>query len=195
MALPCFLPDERELAGQLRALLAERGLDAAPEAFAWLEANLGGDRALTRGEIEKLALYLADAPEPAGRRSPTSRPWSATARPSGSTTRSTPPCAATGQRSTRALDRLLAEGEAPQRVVRATAGFLLRALAAAGRGGGRRQRRGGDRGRPGRRSISASEPLIGAAVRRWSGDALVDGAGAAAGGRAALPAAPGRPRR
>ena len=42
------------------------GSRAAPDAVAYLESHLGGDRGVTRAEIAKLALYLADRPGPAG---------------------------------------------------------------------------------------------------------------------------------
>ena len=35
--------------------------EASPEALAYLAANLGGDRQLTRRELEKLVLYKGDA--------------------------------------------------------------------------------------------------------------------------------------
>ena len=46
----------------VRSLLAEHGLEAEPDALAYLQTHLGGDRAVTRAEIAKLALYLADQP-------------------------------------------------------------------------------------------------------------------------------------
>ena len=61
-ALPCYRDEERDLAGLVRALLGRARARADPDAFAHLVANLGGDRAVTRAEIAKLALYLADAP-------------------------------------------------------------------------------------------------------------------------------------
>ena len=51
MALPCYLPDERNLGEQVRGLLAEHRIEAAPDALDHLVANLGGDRALTGLEL------------------------------------------------------------------------------------------------------------------------------------------------
>jgi DNA polymerase-3 subunit delta len=56
-ALPCYRDDARDLPKVIAAMLREAGLSAAPEALAYLTAHLGGDRQLTRREIEKLILY------------------------------------------------------------------------------------------------------------------------------------------
>lgn len=173
MALPCFLPDERQLAEQLKGLLVERGLAATPEAFAWLEANLGGDRALTRSEVEKLDLYLLDAPE---RRVTLADVAAAVGDSSALRLDDAVRAAVSGDRATLdgSLDRLLAEGEAPQRVVRAAAGFLLRVLrlrAEVANGGSVEAAI-----RSARPPIHFSiQPLMVAAVRRWGSDALVEG--------------------
>lgn len=57
-ALACY----RDEAGQLRTLiettLREHGNSAEPAAVDWLMAHLGNDRQITRGELEKLTLYL-----------------------------------------------------------------------------------------------------------------------------------------
>lgn len=57
-ALPCY-PDE---GGGLEAVVHEtlrgHGLTADPDAVAWLVDHLGGDRLLTRSELDKLALYM-----------------------------------------------------------------------------------------------------------------------------------------
>ncbi|MEM7223036.1 MAG: DNA polymerase III subunit delta [Pseudomonadota bacterium] len=57
-ALACYRDEGAALAGVIRAALAEAGLEASPDALAYLAANLGGDRQLTRRELEKLALYM-----------------------------------------------------------------------------------------------------------------------------------------
>ena len=57
--MPCYRDDQRSLSAVIVASLAEAGLEAAPDALAYLAANLGGDRLLTRRELEKLALYMA----------------------------------------------------------------------------------------------------------------------------------------
>lgn len=58
-ALPCYRDDERTVAALVRASLDGHGLTVAPDALRYLVDHLGGDRAVTRGELEKLALYAA----------------------------------------------------------------------------------------------------------------------------------------
>ena len=53
-----LLPDEaRDLEGMVREVLAAAKLHIRPEAKRLLLARLGADRALSRAEMEKLALY------------------------------------------------------------------------------------------------------------------------------------------
>ena len=42
----------------IRGMLTESGVRVDPDALAWLTAQLGGDRASTRSELAKLALYV-----------------------------------------------------------------------------------------------------------------------------------------
>ncbi|MCG8359978.1 MAG: DNA polymerase III subunit delta [Kiloniellales bacterium] len=65
-ALPCYRDDERSLAQLVRETLAAEGLSPSAEALAFLTGHLGGDRQLTRRELEKLVLYKADAPRAPG---------------------------------------------------------------------------------------------------------------------------------
>ncbi len=70
-ALPCYRDDERVLPALIGETLREAGLSAAPDALAYLVANLGGDRMTTRCELEKLLLYMGAGrgePQPARRR-------------------------------------------------------------------------------------------------------------------------------
>ena len=57
-ALACYRDEGAALAGMIRATLGEQGLETSPDALTYLTANLGGDRQLTRRELEKLALYM-----------------------------------------------------------------------------------------------------------------------------------------
>ena len=57
-ALACYRDDERSLAALIRETLGGFGLEATSDALAYLGANLGGDRQLSRRELEKLALYM-----------------------------------------------------------------------------------------------------------------------------------------
>jgi DNA polymerase-3 subunit delta len=56
-ALACYLDDARSLGTVIRVTLREFGHEATPDALAYLGAQLGGDRLLSRRELEKLALY------------------------------------------------------------------------------------------------------------------------------------------
>lgn len=58
VAIACYHDDMRSLPAVVAELLRVNGLSAAPDALAYLLANLGGDRQLTQREIEKLALYM-----------------------------------------------------------------------------------------------------------------------------------------
>jgi len=57
-AVPCYVDDARSLGAVIAEGLAAHGLKAAPDALAFLTANLGADRSVTRSELEKLALYV-----------------------------------------------------------------------------------------------------------------------------------------
>lgn len=56
-AVACFPDEERDISSVIREELTKAKLRIAPDAEDLLVARLGADRALTRGEIEKLALY------------------------------------------------------------------------------------------------------------------------------------------
>jgi DNA polymerase-3 subunit delta len=56
-ALPCYRDEGETLDGLISDHLAGHGLSVTADALAYLSANLGGDRALTRAELDKLALY------------------------------------------------------------------------------------------------------------------------------------------
>lgn len=59
-AVPCYLDDESTLAAVIEDSLRRHGLAIAPDALEFLTGQLGGDRMVTRGEIDKLALYMAE---------------------------------------------------------------------------------------------------------------------------------------
>jgi DNA polymerase-3 subunit delta len=56
-AIPCYADDDQGLDAMVRQALAAAKLDIAPEARRLLVSRLGADRALSRGEIQKLVLY------------------------------------------------------------------------------------------------------------------------------------------
>lgn len=66
-ALPCYRDDGGNLARVVKTTLEADGLRASNEASAYLIAHLGGDRMVTRRELEKLVLYMgprSDAQDP-----------------------------------------------------------------------------------------------------------------------------------
>lgn len=62
-AVPCYTDGARDLDGLLREMLSEAGLTITPQAQEALLGRLGADRALSRGEIEKLILFVGDQRE------------------------------------------------------------------------------------------------------------------------------------
>jgi len=62
MALPCFADEDRTVDQVLEQELAKAGKTIAQDARRALRPRLGGDRLATRGEIEKLLIYVGDAP-------------------------------------------------------------------------------------------------------------------------------------
>lgn len=56
-AIPCFADDERSIGALVDDEVKSAGLSIAPEARALLVSLLGGDRLMTRGEIQKLCLH------------------------------------------------------------------------------------------------------------------------------------------
>ncbi len=59
-AIPCYQDEGQGLETVIRQGLSEAGYDIEPGALAYVAAQLGGDRAQTRSEIEKLVLYKGD---------------------------------------------------------------------------------------------------------------------------------------
>ncbi len=59
-ALPCYGDEGGDLATIIRDALQTHGLRVGGEVLAYLVENLGGDRLVTRRELEKLALLAAD---------------------------------------------------------------------------------------------------------------------------------------
>ncbi len=57
-AVACYLDDDQVLGKVIAEALKGYGLGIAEEALAYLIAHLGGDRGVTRQELEKLALYV-----------------------------------------------------------------------------------------------------------------------------------------
>jgi DNA polymerase-3 subunit delta len=59
-AIPCYLDGPRELGELAREIFAAHKITARSEAMQYLIAHLGGDRGVSRQELEKLALYVGD---------------------------------------------------------------------------------------------------------------------------------------
>ncbi len=59
-AIACYGDDRRALEELAREVLGARGIVVAGEALAYLAEHLGGDRMLSRRELEKLALFVGD---------------------------------------------------------------------------------------------------------------------------------------
>ncbi|HIJ38591.1 MAG TPA: DNA polymerase III subunit delta [Rhodospirillaceae bacterium] len=58
VALPCYADEGSGLESVIHETLRGYGLTAEPDAVAWLAEHLGGDRLMTRSELNKLALYM-----------------------------------------------------------------------------------------------------------------------------------------
>jgi DNA polymerase-3 subunit delta len=59
-AVACYPDGRRELEELVREVMGAHGIAVAGEAMAYLATRLGGDRLLSRGELEKLALFVGD---------------------------------------------------------------------------------------------------------------------------------------
>lgn len=60
VALPCYADEGGGLEAVIHETLRAHKLTAEPDAVAFLAEHLGGDRKLTRSELEKLALYMGE---------------------------------------------------------------------------------------------------------------------------------------
>jgi DNA polymerase III subunit delta len=130
-AIACYREEGQGLAAFVEQELALRGLRAEPDARAWLLEHLGADRGVTRSELDKLALYVVDGTgrADAGPRRVTLDDVAAVVGDSAALGLDDLVHAVTlGQVAVveRCLDRLLGEGEAPVRLVRAQANHVAR---------------------------------------------------------------------
>ena len=66
-AVPCYHDEDRTLRDLVAEILTEAGLRPGPGVVDYVTDQAGGDRALTRREIEKLALFIGAAPGEAPR--------------------------------------------------------------------------------------------------------------------------------
>jgi len=58
VAIPCYADDMRSLPDVIRDTLSKHELTVERDAMALLTQSLGADRSVTRGELDKLALYM-----------------------------------------------------------------------------------------------------------------------------------------
>ena len=122
-AVACFGDDADGLEALATRVLKSHGLAIAPEVLAVLVARLGADRALSRGEIEKLALYAH------GRRHVEADDIEAIVGDASDLRLDRiPQAAASGEAASavRDADRAVASGEGAQAVLLATQRYFLR---------------------------------------------------------------------
>jgi len=122
-AIACYPDEARDLDAVIREVLAAAGLDISSEARQLLASRLGADRALSRGEIEKLALYVS------GRRRIEAEDVDAIVGDAAEQTMDRIIMAAAAGTAGSALaecDRAIASGESPQSIIAAAQRHFLR---------------------------------------------------------------------
>lgn len=123
VAIGCYPLDGNALEQSIGTVLAGLGVPVTPEARTWLAGQLGADQAVTRSELEKLALYvgqggqvdLAAAEQCVGDLAGLSLDDALFAATAGDVAE-----------TDRALELAMAEGTAPVAMLRATLGHLQR---------------------------------------------------------------------
>jgi DNA polymerase III subunit delta len=116
VAIACYPEEGRALEATIRDTLRLTGVTIEPDALSWLSGQLGADRAATRAELEKLALYAG-----AGGRVDLDAAMACTGDLSGLSLDDALFAATAGDVATtdRALELAIAEGAAPVQVLRA----------------------------------------------------------------------------
>jgi DNA polymerase-3 subunit delta len=130
--IACWRERGEELAGTISRMLREQGVQAEPNALAWLAARLGEDRMLLRRTVEMLALYAGQ-----GGRIDEEAAMACLAEGASLDLDEALMAATVGDTATadRAMDAAFAEGASPVMVVRATLRHLQRLHEAAVAGG------------------------------------------------------------
>jgi DNA polymerase-3 subunit delta len=123
VAIGCYPEEGRALADTIRGTLRAAGVAVDPDAASWLSGHLGADRASTRGELEKLALYVGP-----GGRLDLDAAMACVGDLAGLSVEDAVFAAAAGDVPTcdRALELAIAEGAAPVQVLRVGLGHLQR---------------------------------------------------------------------
>jgi DNA polymerase-3 subunit delta len=120
-AIGCYPEEGRALEETIRETLRVNGAGVEPDALTWLSQQLGADRASTRSELEKLALYVGP-----GNRVDLDAAMTCVGDLAGLSLDDALFAATTGDVATadRALEAAVAEGAAPVQVLRAALGHL-----------------------------------------------------------------------
>lgn len=120
-AIGCYPEEGRALEETIRETLRAAEAGVEPDALSWLSQHLGADRASTRAELEKLALYVGP-----GKRVDVDAAMACVGDLAGLSLDDALFAATTGDVATadRALEAAMAEGAAPVQVVRAALGHL-----------------------------------------------------------------------
>ncbi|HEY4042700.1 MAG TPA: DNA polymerase III subunit delta [Rhodopila sp.] len=123
VAIGCYPEEGRALEATIRESLQSNGVGVEPDALSWLSQQLGADRASTRAELEKLALYVGP-----GNRVDLDSAMKCVGDLAGLSLDDALFAATTGDVATadRALEAAVAEGAAPVQVLRAALGHLQR---------------------------------------------------------------------
>ncbi len=123
VAIGCYPEEGRALEDTIRETLRANGAGIEPDALSWLSQQLGADRASTRAELEKLALYVGP-----GNRVDLDAAMTCVGDLAGLSLDDALFAATTGDVATtdRALEAAMAEGAAPVQVLRAALGHLQR---------------------------------------------------------------------
>jgi DNA polymerase III subunit delta len=121
VAIGCYPEEGRALEETIRESLRANGAGIEPDALSWLSQQLGADRASTRAELEKLALYVGP-----GNRVDLDSAMTCVGDLAGLSLDDALFAATTGDVATtdRALEAAVAEGAAPVQVLRAALGHL-----------------------------------------------------------------------
>jgi len=121
VAIGCYPEEGRALEETIRETLRACGAGIEPDALSWLSQQLGADRASTRAELEKLALYVGP-----GNRVDLDAAMTCVGDLAGLSLDDALFAATTGDVTTadRALEAAVAEGAAPVQILRAALGHL-----------------------------------------------------------------------
>jgi DNA polymerase III subunit delta len=122
-AIGCYPEEGRALEETIRETLRAHGVGIEPDALSWLSQQLGADRASTRAELEKLALYVG-----LGNRADLDAAMTCVGDLAGLSLDDALFAATTGNvaAADRALEAAMAEGAGPVQVLRAALGHLQR---------------------------------------------------------------------